>query len=128
MASSEKLKRKRTTPQKYREKEEEEEEASDDGPGLKKGRKSWIQRYDKEIVQMNHMRLMPKQIAETLQRKYSLDPKICSGRVVNARLAYIKKNKLYDLAPTNAAINLKAKDVPRNCKFLFFQYPINFFS
>jgi hypothetical protein len=77
--------RQRAAPVRYREQTLE----NDLAPPKKKTRKSWIAKFDEELIRLNNLRLMPSQIAETLQRQHSLDPELMNRRSVESRLRYL---------------------------------------
>ena len=93
------------------------------------GRPSFLQQYDKEIVHLHNLRYKPAKIAELLCSQYSLDPKVVTRYGVESRLRIIKRNSLYPLAPTNAAIDLHANSaLPTTCiPFCLRHYFLTFF-
>ena len=93
------------------------------------GRPSFLQQYDKEIVHLHNLRYKPAKIAELLCSQYSLDPKVVTRYGVESHLHIIKKNSLYPLSPTNAAIDLHANSaLPTTCiPFCLLRYFLTFF-
>ena len=56
----------------------EEDVSSSSSSSSKGGRPSFLQQYDKDIVQLSNMHYKPSKIAELLCSQYSLDPNIVS--------------------------------------------------
>jgi hypothetical protein len=96
----------------------------------KRGRKSKLSQYDKELVEMNNKRYMPSKIAKVLAEEHELDPSFMNRKSVESRLSYLKKNKLGSLAPVNQKGRMRARDPPQNCiSFSFFcLFFFSFFS